>query len=138
MLEFCYLLNCQTQPSPFSPFRYRLQEELIPFDAFVKDVYMRGLQDFETRSDFQHWAIWQPILSNFLSISNTFTHISIHFFIHVYQKHSNNITQTPLPNTQVLLFFSMLCLRGLGFLFPMIVLKIFSAFEILSLALDFI
>ena len=43
MLEFCYLLNYQTQPSPFSPFRYRLQEELIPFDAFVKDVYMRGL-----------------------------------------------------------------------------------------------
>ena len=43
MLEFCYLLNCQTQPGPFSPFKYRLQEELIPFDAFVKDVYMRGL-----------------------------------------------------------------------------------------------
>ena len=30
--------------------------------------------------------VWQPILSNFLSILNTLTHIFIHFFTHTYIK----------------------------------------------------
>ena len=64
--------------------------EQIPRQHFLKKI-----QDNNATLATHLGPIWQPILSNLLSILNTLVRISTHFFIHMYIKN----TQTLLPNT---------------------------------------
>ena len=96
----------------FLNYHFKLSFESIAFFFFFVKVLGKSVSvHFQKVKTFR-----ARLIAHFKQLFEHFKHIYTHFYIffhpHIYQKHSNNITQTPLLNIPLYFCFSLLFLTN--------------------------